>query len=303
LLSNNIDVLSFNVAGRLPYPPGTNAQANYTVVSPGYFGALRIPLRRGRAFTDQDRTGTPPVMLVSEAFVRTYFPNEDPIGLRLILDPDLPPIEIVGVVGDARRIALDTAAEPEFYVPFAQAPNRRMNLVVRTSTDNSAGTVASLRSAIASIDPAQMIWQTRTLDQLVDTSIAGRRFNMVLLAVFASVALVLAVLGIYGVMTYTVRQRTHEIGIRMALGAQASDVLKLVMGHGMTLALIGVAIGLVGAFALTRLMSALLFEVRTSDLATYASVAIGLQLVALIACYVPARRATRVDPLVALRYE
>jgi len=303
LLSNNIDVLSFNVAGRLPYPPGTNAQANYTVVSPGYFGALRIPLRRGRAFTDQDRTGTPPVMLVSEAFVRTYFPNEDPIGLRLILDPDLPPIEIVGVVGDARRIALDTAAEPEFYVPFAQAPNRRMNLVARTSTDNSAGTVASLRSAIASIDPAQMIWQTRTLDQLVDTSIAGRRFNMVLLAVFASVALVLAVLGIYGVMTYTVRQRTHEIGIRMALGAQASDVLKLVMGHGMTLALIGVAIGLVGAFALTRLMSALLFEVRTSDLATYASVAIGLQLVALIACYVPARRATRVDPLVALRYE
>jgi putative ABC transport system permease protein len=303
LLSNSIDVLSFNVAGRAPYPPGSNAQANYTLVSPGYFGALKIPLRRGRAFTDQDRSGTPPVMLVSEAFVRTYFPNEEPIGLRLILDPEQPPIEIVGVVGDARRIALDTAADPEFYVPFAQAPYRRMNLMVRTTTDNSAATVASLRSAIVSLDPAQMIWQTRTLDQLVDTSIAARRFNMVLLAVFAAVALILAVLGIYGVMTYTVRQRTHEIGIRMALGAQAYDVLKLVIRNGMTLALIGVVIGLGGAFALTRLMATRLFEVKTTDLATYASVAIGLQLVALIACYIPARRATKVDPLVALRYE
>jgi len=242
-------------------------------------------------------------MLVSEAFVRTYFPNENPIGLRLILDPEQPPLEIVGVVGDARRIALDTAADPEFYVPFAQAPFRRMNLVVRPTADNSAATVASLRSAIASLDPSQMIWQTRTLDQLVDTSIAARRFNMVLLGVFAAVALILAVLGIYGVMTYTVRQRTHEIGIRMALGAQAYDVLKLVIRNGMTLALIGVVIGLAGALALTRVMSTLLFEVKTTDLATYASVAVGLQLVALIACYIPARRATKVDPLVALRYE
>jgi putative ABC transport system permease protein len=303
LLSNSIDTLSFNVAGRPPYPLGNTAQANYTLVSPGYFAAMRIPLRKGRTFTDQDRSGTPPVMLVSAAFVRAYFPNEDPIGLRLILDPKQPPIEIVGIVGDARRRAIDTAAEPEFYVPFAQAPYRRMNLIVRTTADNSAATIASLRSAIAGLDPAQMIWQTRTLDQLVDTSIAARRFNMVLLGVFASVALVLAVLGIYGVMTYTVRQRTHEIGIRMALGAQAYDVLKLVISNGMTLALIGVAIGLAGAFALTRLMGALLFEVKTTDLATYALVAIGLQLVALIACYIPARRATRVDPLVALRYE
>jgi putative ABC transport system permease protein len=242
-------------------------------------------------------------MLVSESLVSTYFPSENPIGLRLIIDPDQPPLEIVGIVGDARRISLATRAAPEFYVPYAQAPFRRMNVVARSTNSNPAALIGAIRSLVAEMDRDQIIWQTRPLDQLVDASIADRRFNMWLLAGFAGLALILAVLGIYGVMTYSVRQRTHEIGIRMALGARASDVLRLVIRNGMTLAVIGVVIGLAGAFGLTRLMTTLLFEVKATDVLTYATVAIGLQVVALVACYIPARRAAMVDPLVALRYE
>jgi putative ABC transport system permease protein len=302
-LSNSIDELEFNVAGRAPYPLGSVHQGHYTLVTPEYFAALKIPLKRGRVFTDADRKDSPPVMLVSESLVSTYFPSENPIGLRLIVDPAEPPIEIVGVVGDARRISLETRAAPEFYVPFAQAPIRRMNVVARSTNPNPTVLIGAIRSVVAEMDRDQIIWQTRPLDQLVNASIADRRFNMWLLAGFASLALILAVLGIYGVMTYSVRQRTHEIGIRMALGAKASDVLSLVIRNGMTLAVIGVVIGLAGAFGLTRLMRTLLFEVKATDLFTYATVAIGLQIVALIACYIPARRAARVDPLVALRYE
>jgi len=303
LLTNSIDVVVFNVAGREPYPLGAMPEANLTVASPGYFDTMRIPLKRGRLISDSDKKITQPVMVVSESFVTHYFANEDPIGLRLILDPKLPPIEIVGIVGDARRVALDTRAAPEFYLPFDQAPARRMNLVVRSKQSDPVAIVGSIRAAVSEIDREQTIWQTRTLDSLINASLADRRFNLWLLGAFAGVAFLLALLGIYGVMTYSVRQRTHEIGIRMALGARATDVLRLVIGNGMSLALIGVAIGLVGAFVLTRLMSTLLFEVKATDLFTYATVAIGLQVVSLVACYIPARRATRVDPLIALRYE
>jgi putative ABC transport system permease protein len=302
-LSNSIDELSFNVAGRAPYPLGSTPEAHYTIVTPAYFDTLKIPLRRGRLFNDGDRQNSQPVMLVSESLVNTYFANENPIGLRFILDQAAPPIEIVGVVGDARRIALDTRAAPEFYVPFAQAPIRRMNVVARSKTANPSALIGLVRSTVVEMDREQIVWQTRTLDQLVDASVADRRFNMWLLGSFAALALILAVLGIYGVMTYSVRQRTHEIGIRMALGAQNADVLRLVIGNGMMLAVIGVVVGLAGAFGLTRLMTTLLFEVKATDLITYATVAIGLQFVALIACYIPARRAAKVDPLVALRYE
>ena len=178
-----------------------------------------------------------------------------------------------------------------------------MNLVARSNGPSTAALIGSLRSTVTELDREQLIWQTRTLDQLVNAAVADRRFNMWLLGAFAGLALILALLGIYGVMTYSVRQRTHEIGIRLALGAQTSDVLRLVIGNGMLLAVIGVVVGLAGAFGLTRLMTTLLFEVRATDLITYAVVAIGLQLVALVACYIPARRATKVDPLVALRYE
>src|ERR1041385_4675060 len=302
-LSNSIDQLDFEVFGRAPYPLGSIHQAHYTLVTPGYFDALKIRLMRGRFFNDADRKDSPPVMLVSESLVNTYFPSENPIGLRLTIDPDQPPIEIVGIVGDARRISLATRAAPEFYVPYAQAPFRRMNVVARSTNANPSALISAIRSLVAEMDRDQIIWQTRPLDQLVDASIADRRFNMWLLAGFAGLALILAVLGIYGVMTYSVRQRTHEIGIRMGLGAKASDVLRLVIRNGMTLAVIGAVIGLAGAFGLTRLMTTLLFEVKATDLFTYATVAIGLQVVALVACYIPARRAAKVDPLVALRYE
>jgi putative ABC transport system permease protein len=303
ILTNSIDELEFNVAGREPYPLGATPQAHYTLVTPGYFETMKIPLRRGRLFTEADKEETTPVMLVSEALVNTYFAHEDPVGLRLIIDPKAPPIEIVGIVGDARRIALDTRAAPEFYIPFNQAPIRRMNLLVRSAVADPSALTGALRKALTELDREQTIWQTRTLDQLVDASLAARRFNTWLLGAFAGIALILALLGIYGVMTYSVRQRTHEIGIRMALGARAVDVLRLVISNGMVLAVIGVVIGLAGAFALTRLITTLLFEVKSTDLFTYATVAIGLQVVALIACYIPARRATKVDPLVALRYE
>jgi len=303
LLTNSIDQLNFNVLGRAPYPLGSAPEAHYTVITPRYFDTMRIPLRRGRLINDSDKEHTTPVMVVSDSFVSNYFPGEDPIGLQLVIDPAVPPIEIVGIVGDARRIALDTRATPEFYVPFSQAPARRMNLVVRTTSVDPTAVIGSIRSAVSELDHDQTIWQTRTLDQLVRSSIADRRFNLWLLGSFAAIALLLALLGIYGVMTYSVRQRTHEIGIRMALGARAIDVLRLVIGNGMILALIGCALGLAGAFALTRLMATLLFEVKSTDLLTFATVAIGLQLVALVACYIPARRATKVDPLVALRYE
>ena len=302
-LSNNVDVLSFNVAGREPYQLGSGPAAHYTVVTPDYFDALRISLRRGRLFSDTDRQDAPPVMLVSDSFASSFFPNEDPIGLRLILTPNAPPIQIVGIVEDARRIAIDTRAEPEFYVPFAQAPIRRMNLVARSNGPSTSALIGSIRSAVLEMDRDQLIWQTRTLGQLVDASVASRRFNMWLLGAFAGVALILALLGIYAVMNYSVRQRTHEIGIRLALGARPANVLRLVIGNGMLLAVIGVVIGVAGALGLTRLMATLLFEVKYTDLITYATVAIGLQLVSLAACYIPARRATKVDPLVALRYE
>ena len=302
-LTNDRDVLAFNVVGRPQAPPGATPEANYTVVTPGYFEALKIPLRRGRMFAAQDKKDSPQVMLVSESLVSKYFSGEDPIGLRLSFDTAQPSIEIVGIVADTRRQGLDTAAEPEFYVPFSQAPDRRMNLIVRPNGSNPASMFGPLRSVITSLDRDQQIWQTRTLDQLVSASLADRRFSLLLLGAFASVALVLALLGIYGVMTYSVKQRTHEIGVRIALGARTTDVLRLIISNGMSLALIGVGVGLVGASVLTRLMTTLLFEVRPADLMTYAIVAVFLQLVALLACYVPARRATKVNPLEALRYE
>jgi putative ABC transport system permease protein len=302
-LSNSIDTYNFNIAGRPPFPPGAEPEANATVVTPGYFEALRIPLRQGRLFTAQDTKDAPPVMLVSETLARRVFAGENPIGQRLIFDPAQPPYEIVGIVADARRITLEAAAEPEFYLPFAQVPARRMNLIVRSNGASVASMTTALRGAIAALDKDQTIWQTRTLDQLVAQAVAGRRFNMVLLGLFAALALVLAALGIYGVMAYSVTRRTHEIGVRIALGAQVSDVLRLVIGQGMTLAGIGVLLGLAGAFAVTRAIRSLLYNVSATDPITFFGLALLLAGIAFVACYIPARRAAKVDPMVALRYE
>jgi putative ABC transport system permease protein len=302
-LGNSIDILAFNIEGRPPFPPGASAQAHYMIASPGYFETLKIPLRSGRMLTERDDARSPAVALVNEALANKYFAGESPIGRRLITDEGVPPFEIVGIVGDARRRSFASEPEPEFYLPFTQSAQRRMNLVVRASTGDAASMSVALRGAVAEMDREQLVWQTRTLDQLVSASVAGRRFNMTLLGLFASVAMLLAALGLYGVMAYSVTRRTHEIGVRMALGARGSDVLRMVVGQGMKLAAAGVVLGLVAAFAVTRVLASLLYGVTTTDPLTYAGLAALLAAVAFLASYIPARRATKVDPMEALRYE
>jgi len=296
--------LSFQIEGRAPYKPGEEATSDYTVTGADYFRTMNIPLMQGRVFTDQDNANSPQVLVVSNAFVKRYFPNEDPIGRRIIFDgKNEKTREIVGVVGDVRRNGLDVDVEPEMYVSHIQNPERRLNLVIRTEARDASQLTPAARAEVKAFDPNQIIWRAQTLEQLLGTSVAPRRFNMLLLGIFAGVALVLAAVGLYGVMSYSVSWRTHEIGIRMALGAKRADVLRLVVRQGMTMTFIGVAIGLIAAFLLSRVMVSLLYGVSHNDPLTFAGVSIVLLVVALLACLLPARRATRVDPIVALRTE
>jgi putative ABC transport system permease protein len=278
------------------------------VVTPDYFHAMSIPVLSGRAFTERDVNDAPPVIIVNDAFSKRFFAGEDPIGKRIILDDDvtnqpLPPREIVGVVGNVRHNGLDEEEQPEYYNPFFQMPDRQINLVVRSANADPASLTSIVRGAIKSVDKDQLIWEVKTMNERISQSVAPRRFQMTLLGVFAALALVLASIGIYGVMSYAVTQRTHEIGLRMALGAQTRDVLRLVVGQGMMLAGIGIVAGLAAALALTRVMASLLYGVSATDPMTFAGIALLLSAVALLACYIPARRATRVDPMIALRYE
>jgi putative ABC transport system permease protein len=290
--------LSFQIEGHVPFKPGEEAVADYTVAGPDYLHTMNIPLLRGRIFTDQDTVNSPALIVVSNAFVKRYFPNEDAIGKRIIFDgPNKIPREIVGVVGDIRRKGLDAEVQPEMYVPYAQKPERRLNLVIRTEAGDPSQLLPAVRAEVKAFDPKQIIWRTQTLEGLLGTSVAPRRFNMFLLGIFAGVALVLAAVGLYGVMSYSVSWRTHEIGIRMALGAKRADVLRLVVRQGMIMTLIGLVLGLVGAFFMSRVLVGMLYGV------SFIGVSIVLMAVALLACLVPARRATRVDPIIALRTE
>ncbi|HEV2835018.1 MAG TPA: ABC transporter permease [Pyrinomonadaceae bacterium] len=296
--------LSFQVEGRAPYKPGEEAVADYTVAGSDYFRTMNITLLRGRTFTDYDTTNSPQVLVVSNAFAKFYFPNEDPIGRRIIFDgEDETPREIIGVVNDIRRNGLDVDVQPEMYVSHLQNPERRLNLMIRTEARDASQLIPAVRAEVKAFDPKQIIWRTQTLEDLLGTSVAPRRFNMLLLGIFAAVALVLAAVGLYGVMSYSVSWRTHEIGIRMALGAKRADVLRLVVRQGMTLTLIGLGLGLIGALALSRVLIGLLYGVSPTDPLTFAGVSIVLLAVALFACLIPARRATHVDPIVALRTE
>ena len=296
--------LSFNIEGRAPNKPGEEATSDYTVAGGDYFRTMNIPLLHGRSFTDQDTTTTPQVIIVSNAFVKRYFPNEEPIGRRIIFDgKDEKPREIVGVVGDVRRNGLDVDVQPEMYVSHIQNPERRLNLVIRTEAQDASQLAQAARAEVKAFDPNQIIWRVQTVEELLGTSVAPRRFNMMLIGIFAGVALVLAAVGLYGVMSYSVSWRTHEIGIRMALGAKRADVLRLVVRQGMTMTLIGLGIGLVGAFFMSRVLVGLLYGVSAKDPLTFAGVSIVLLVVALLACLIPARRATRVNPIVALRTE
>jgi putative ABC transport system permease protein len=273
---------------------------DFRQVNREYFAAMRIPFLRGRNFTEQEVRAGANLVIISDLLAQQVFPNEEPLGKRLILAIGNQPFEIIGIVGDIRHRALEFNPLPAMYLPNYGRP--WTNVVIRTKGDPTSLT-AAVRKEVRALDPDQPIAAVKTMDDWVNTAVSGPRYRTTLLTLFAVVALVLASTGIYGVMSYSVAQRTHEIGVRMALGARQRDVLKLVVRQGMTLVVVGVAIGLLGAVGLTRVLATLLFGVTAKDPITFVVVASLLTLVALVACYLPARRATKVDPLEALRYE
>jgi putative ABC transport system permease protein len=292
----------------------------FALVSPDYFRTLGIALRQGRSFAPDDKSTSQPVAIINETLARRFFPNEDPLGKAIWMGPPenlLPPEAltlvgrfprrlIVGVVSDVKGGSLNQPTPSLVYAPLTQ--HRREgwsnNLMLAVQTSIRPETLSSaIRDQVRALDPDQPVTSIRTMDELLERTLSGAKFSLLLFGLFAALALVLAAIGIYGVMATTVTQRTHEIGLRMALGAQKRDVLRLVIGQGMVLVLIGIAAGLTSAFALTRLMATLLFGISPTDPMTLALITFLLAAVALLACYLPARRATKVDPLVALRYE
>ncbi|HYY43140.1 MAG TPA: ABC transporter permease, partial [Pyrinomonadaceae bacterium] len=293
---NNIPLGGGGTNGGVPitgraYAPDQLPNAEKSIISPDFFGALRTPIARGRAFTERDDRNAPQVAIINEAFARKYFPGEDPVGKSIDFNWNTKGTqEIVGVVRDVKQYGLDTPAGPTVYVPYLQRAEGEMTVVVRSQA-TPASLVAALRQQLAAVDKEQPLAQVRTMREVVAESVAQRRVLVMVFALFALIALVVAAVGIYGVMSYSVTQRTHEIGVRMALGAQASDVLRLVVGQGMTLALVGLGLGLAGTYALTRLMASLLYGVTPHDPATFISVSALLAGVALLACYIPVRRA------------
>jgi putative ABC transport system permease protein len=289
------------IEGEPPYPAGQAPIAEYRAASPDYFRVLGIPLIAGRFFNDQDRESAFVTIIINQTLADRHFPNRDPIGKRLKAgSPDY--VTIIGVVGDVKQSGLTQASRPELFWCSWQAPRSGMSLVVRAASEPTALTSA-VRGEVQALDRDLPIHNVKTMGTVIEESIADRRLNMLLLGIFASVALILAVIGIYSVMSYTTTQSTREIGIRMALGARPADVLKLIIGKGALLSLIGVALGMAASFGLTRLMETLLYGVTATDPLTFASVAVLLIGVSLVACYVPARRAIKIDPMVALRYE
>ncbi|HST23943.1 MAG TPA: ABC transporter permease, partial [Blastocatellia bacterium] len=304
-LSGNFDGRALAVED-YPKPRGEEIDVDLYITTPGYLRTMAIPLLQGRALTEQDTENVPQVALINETMARELWPDQNPIGKRIKFpgserNPQ-PWRTIVGVMGDVKQYGLDRKDPMQIYLPEAQFPTPFMSLVVRTSVDPKT-MIAAVRNEIHSIDKDQAIYSITTLDQLLADSISLRRFSMILLIIFAALALMLASVGIYGVISYSVTQRTHEIGVRMALGASRRDIIKLVVGQGMTLTLTGVGVGLAASLALTRVLESLLFAVSHTDLTTFVLIPAILAGVALGACFVPARRATKVDPMIALRYE
>jgi predicted permease len=294
---------NFSIEGRPPLGYSQLPNGRYRVVTPAYFETMRIPLRAGRTITTRDHDKAPAVLLINETMARQYWPNEDPIGKRIILaQEDTISREVVGIVADVKHYALDGETRPEMYFPYAQQPQLGMTVVLRTAGDPE-GLTSAVRSVLQSIDKNQPVAKIRALHDVLALSVAQPRLYSVLLTIFSTVAVLLAAVGIYGVMSFAIAQRTHEMGIRMALGARAGNVRRLVMREGLVLAMIGIALGSAAALSLSRMLRTLLFAVEPNDPATFASAAFLLLSVAAIACYLPARRATRVDPIVALRSE
>jgi putative ABC transport system permease protein len=287
------------------FPPGSTPAARLDSVTPGYFQTMGIPLLSGRTFTERDDAASPPVVVVNDAFARHYFPNQSTVGKRIkpsfSATSEFPWREIVGVVGNTKQEGLAEDFQPEFYFPFAQVPD--LNAVILRTGSNPLDVVPAIRSVFAGMDKNVPVYDVETMEGYVASSVARNRFSTLLLGLFGALALVLAAVGIYGVVSYWVSQSTHEIGIRMALGAEGRDVLGLVLGQGSKLVLIGVGVGIAGAFGLTRFLSSLLFGIKPTDPMIFIAVSPLLVGVALLASYIPARRAARVDPMVALRYE
>lgn len=287
------------------FAPGNTPVSIFDAITPGYFQTLGIPLLKGRIFTDVDNSKSPPVVIVNEAFARSYFPLENPIGKRIrpsfSMTNGYPWREIVGVVGNTKLGDLSEDFQPEFYMPFAQIPN--FSAVILRTQGDPLNLVPAVRTVLASLDKNVPLYDVETMEGYMSSSVAAKRFITLLLGLFAVLALILATVGIYGVMAFSVSQRTRELGIRMALGADRQTMMQMVLWQGVRLVLVGVAVGVAIALAATRVLAGFLFEVRATDPKTFAAVAILLVLVALAACYIPARRAMRVDPMVALRYE
>jgi predicted permease len=281
-------------------------QSDARAAGVGYFETMKIPLLNGRLFNEHDTEKSSPVLVIDEKMARNYWPNSNPIGGRIKFgraeSEEDPWMTIVGVVGSVKQYDLESESRVALYFPASQALSSTMYLVARTTTAPSS-LVASITSEVRSMDPNVPIFDVKTMDQRLSESLARRRFAMMALGVFAGFALMLAIVGIYGVISYSVAQRTNELGIRLALGASQFDVLRLVLSSGLRLSLIGIAFGIVLSFAVTRFLSSLLFGVRATDLFTFGALSILLVAVSLLACYLPARRATKVDPLVALRRE
>ena len=300
-------VISFEIEGR-PMAPKDHPSGEFFTTGVGYFRTMGIPIIRGRDFDDRDKYGATPVVIVSETFARQIFPNEDPIGKRIrpgisTIDDDKPTMrEIVGVVGDVHNQNLSTVPKPAYYVPQTQVPFNQLVMVAKTNAEPH-GMISAVTKDVAAMDADVPLFGVKSMDEYLSASVAAPRFNTTLLSIFAGVALVLTIVGLYGVMSYSVVQRTNEIGIRLALGAQSRDVLLMIIKQGSKLIVVGLVIGLAGAFAATRVIGSLLFGVKTRDPFTFVAAALLLAIVGLLACYVPAWRATKVDPLEALRYE
>jgi putative ABC transport system permease protein len=305
-LSGHEELDGFSVEGRAePVEVAQIQTADFRVITADYFRAMKIPLLKGRTFTEQDRANTTYSMIIDETFARRFFPGEDPIGKRLTEQGSRNShgmASIIGVVGSVKHTELKTEPRPTMYLAAAQSPWPSMSLVIR-STNDPAGLTALVRREVAAVDKDQPLATIGTVDQLFAKAVAPQRFNMMLVGLFALLALTLATVGIYGVIAYSVTQRAQEMGVRLALGARSRDILRLVIVQALRTSLLGVALGLIAALALTRVMSSLLFEVSATDPLIFVGLSVLLEGVALLASYIPARRATKVDPLVALRYE
>jgi putative ABC transport system permease protein len=293
----------FTIEGRSPEDYGK--EVRHKEITPGYFEAVGLPMLRGRSFTESDTAESPNVIVINDALARKHFQNEDPVGKRLTFNKPTTPgpwHTIIGVVADERQEGMSREVMPQIYQSHLQNAINGMSLVIKTAVDPNS-IVGAVRNEIRSMDKDLPPYEVQTLNELLYRSVARERFSTMLMAVFAGIALLLAAVGIYGVMSYSVTQRTHEMGIRLALGARPNDLVRLVVGRGLALTLAGVGIGLVSSLLLTQIMQSLLFGVSATDPLTFIAVSTLLSAVALFACYIPARRAARVDPMIALRYE